>query len=76
MYEYSAASIAINSQAIVSNVLHEAAVYNKDEIIRELYCALEHGEKIIHRENDKLNEMADTRGRRQKLVLLDKARGC
>lgn len=38
-----------------------------------MYGAMEYGEKLIERENNELIEMANTRGKRQKTVLLDKA---
>ena len=60
-------------QAIVSNILKGASpAYNKDEVISELYSALEYGEKLIQGENNGLVEMANARGKRQKAVLLDK----
>ena len=63
-------------QAVVSNILREASPTNGDKILSELYSALDHGERLIQEECNKLHEMANIRGKRQKTVLLEKASCC
>lgn len=59
-------------QALVSKTLAEASV-KKEDILDELYKALEYGEQLINSEVNVVDEMADTREGRQKSVLLEKA---
>ena len=56
----------------MGNTLKDASTSKKDSTLSRLYEALEYGEKLIQAENNEVDEMADTRGRRQKSVLLEK----
>jgi hypothetical protein len=59
-------------QALVGNTLEEAS-NKKDDVLIDLYKALDYGETLIQMENNDLDDMAAVREGRQKSVLLEKA---
>ena len=59
-------------QVIVANLLRDVSK-KKSDIIHELDDIVNYGERVIQGEINELNEMANKRIGRQKLVLLKKA---